>query len=258
MGKTLRLIRYNTSFLFWLMLLLSCSCTPTKEKQQQNVAYIDSIRPTTSIPLENTSTKSQTAVTLDSLGFVNISELDPTIHIELMYTRSDNFTGEILYDDLKEAYLHPDAAHALMQAQKELKQLYPSYSLIIYDAARPMSVQKKMWNVVKGTSKFKYVSNPNHGGGLHNYGLAVDISILDSLGNLLPMGTKVDHLGFEANITQENELVHTGKISENERQNRILLRTVMKKAGFRPLPSEWWHFNFCSRDEAKRKYKLIP
>jgi len=121
-----------------------------------------------------------------------------------------------------------------------------------------MSVQKKMWNVVKGTSKFKYVSNPNHGGGLHNYGLAVDISILDSLGNPLPMGTKVDHLGFEANITQENELVHTGKISENERQNRILLRTVMKKAGFRPLPSEWWHFNFCSRDEAKRKYKLIP
>ena len=74
------------------MLLLSCSCTPTKEKQQQNVAYIDSIRPTTSIPLENTSTKSQTAVTLDSLGFVNISELDPTNHIELMYTRSDNFT----------------------------------------------------------------------------------------------------------------------------------------------------------------------
>ena len=156
MGKTLILIRRNALFLFWLMLIFSCSCTPTKEKQQQNAAYIDSIRPTTPTPLENTSTKSQTAVTLDSLGFVNISELDPTIHIELMYTRSDNFTGEILYDDLKEAYLHPDAAHALMQAQKELKQSYPSYSLIVYDAARPMSVQKKMWNVVKGTSKFKY------------------------------------------------------------------------------------------------------
>jgi hypothetical protein len=121
-----------------------------------------------------------------------------------------------------------------------------------------MSVQKKMWNVVKGTSKYKYVSNPNRGGGLHNYGLAVDISIQDSLGQPLPMGTQVDHLGVEAHITNENELVHNGKMSETERQNRILLRKVMKEAGFRALPSEWWHFNFCSRDVARQKYKLIP
>ena len=139
-----------------------------------------------------------------------------------------------------------------------LKKLYPSYSLLIYDAARPMSVQKKMWNVVKGTPKYKYVSNPNRGGGLHNYGLAVDVSIQDSAGRPLPMGTKVDHLGEEAHITQETELVRSGKISETERQNRILLRKVMKEAGFRALPNEWWHFNFCSRDVAKQKYKLIP
>jgi TonB-dependent SusC/RagA subfamily outer membrane receptor len=49
-----------------------------------------------------------------------------------------------------------------------------------------------------------------------------------------------------------------GKISEAERQNRILLRRVMKEAGFRALPSEWWHFNFCSRDVARQKYKVIP
>lgn len=47
-------------------------------------------------------------------------------------------------------------------------------------------------------------------------------------------------------------------MSETERQNRLLLRKVMKEAGFRALPSEWWHFNFCSRDVAKQKYKLIP
>ena len=72
------------------------------------------------------------------------------------------------------------------------------------------------------------------------------------------MGTIVDHLGVEAHISQENELVLNGKISETEHQNRLLLRTVMKKAGFRALPSEWWHFNYCSRDVAKQKYKLIP
>lgn len=202
--------------------------------------------------------RSATALYMDSLGLINVAELDSSIAVKLMYTQADNFTGKILYDDLTEAYLHPDAAHALLEAQKALKQLHPSYSLLIYDAARPMSVQKKMWNVVKGTSKFRYVSNPNRGGGLHNYGLAVDISIQDSLGRPLPMGTKIDHLGIEAHITQESELVRSGKITEAERQNRILLRKVMKQAGFRALPSEWWHFNKCSREEARQRYRLIP
>ena len=107
---------------------------------------------------------------LDSLGLVNVGRMDPTLKIDLMYTRADNFTGKVLYEDLQEAYLHPEAAKALLQAQKRLKELYPGYSLIIYDAARPMSVQQKMWNVVKGTSQNIYVSNPARGGGLHNYG----------------------------------------------------------------------------------------
>lgn len=47
-----------------------------------------------------------------------------------------------------------------------------------------------MWNVVKGTSKYIYVSNPSRGGGLHNYGLAVDISILDDKGTPLPMAPR--------------------------------------------------------------------
>ncbi|WP_294627109.1 M15 family metallopeptidase [uncultured Bacteroides sp.] len=202
--------------------------------------------------------KSAMALYMDSLGLVNVAELDSSLAVELMYTRADNFTGEVLYDNMSEAYLHPDAAYALVKAQRRLKELHPSYSLLIYDAARPMSVQKKMWNVVKGTSRYKYVSNPSRGGGLHNYGLAVDVSIRDSLGKPLPMGTKVDHLGIEAHITRESELVRNGKISETERQNRLLLRKVMKEAGFRALPSEWWHFNFCSREVAKQKYKVIP
>lgn len=107
-----------------------------------------------------------------------------------MYTRADNFTGTLLYEDLKEAYLHPDAMKSLKRAQRLLKEQYPGYSLIVYDAARPLSVQQKMWNVVKGTSKYIYVSNPSRGGGLHNYGLAVDISILDDKGTPLPMAPR--------------------------------------------------------------------
>lgn len=175
-----------------------------------------------------------------------------------MYARADNFTGKVLYKDLREAYLHPDAMRGLSRAQQELKRLHPGYRLIVYDAARPMSVQQQMWNVVQGTSKDIYVSNPAHGGGLHNYGLAVDISVLDKKGQPLPMGTKVDHLGREAHITNEEDLIKRGKITKQERQNRLLLRRVMRSAGFRALPSEWWHFNWCSRQEAKKRYKIIP
>ena len=204
------------------------------------------------------SIKSTTALYLDSLGFINIAEADSSIAIELMYARADNFTGEVLYEDLHEAYLHPDAMESLSKAQQLLKEQHPGYSLIVYDAARPMSVQEKMWDVVKGTPKYIYVSNPSRGGGLHNYGLAVDISILDEQGIPLSMGTPVDYLGKEAHITEEAQLVKSGKITEQERENRLLLRRIMKDAGFHSLPSEWWHFNRYSRQTAKEKYQVIP
>lgn len=236
----------------------SCNHTSTHTSQPQPIGQTDTISMATIHPKPETPRKSRMAEQLDSLGYTNIYEADSTIKIDLMYTRANNFTEEALYDDLHEAYLHPDAAKALLLAHGILKKQHPSYRFIIYDAARPMSVQKKMWDAVKGTPKYMYVSNPAHGGGLHNYGLAVDISIGDSLGNPLPMGTKVDHLGSEAHISQESELVKSGKISNQERRNRQLLRQVMREAGFRALPSEWWHFNLCSRNEARNNYKLIP
>ena len=199
----------------------------------------------------------KTEVALSQAGYVNVRELDPTLQVSLMYARADNFVGSVLYDDLRQAYLHPEAAAALVKAQKRLKQLRPELSLKIYDAARPMHIQQKMWNKVKNTSMKIYVSNPAHGGGLHNYGLAVDITLCDAKGDSLPMGTKIDHLGIAAHIDQESLLVAKGTISKRAQQNRQLLRQVMRYAGFKPLRTEWWHFNFKSRAEAKRLYKVI-
>lgn len=212
--------------------------------------------PATAQP-SDTAGKSPTARRFDSLGLVDISTLDPAIAVQLIYATPDNFTGEILYGDLREAYLHPEAAEALVKAQTYLKELHPRYTLVIYDATRPMSAQRKMWNLVKGTSKNIYVSNPARGGGLHNYGLAVDVTILDETGTPLPMGTAFDHFGYEAHINNEQQLVKKGVITEQELKNRLLLRKVMRHAGYRALNSEWWHFNFRSRDEARRNYKLI-
>ncbi len=219
-------------FFYLLYLLLGCSLCGCSRKQapkqtqdpdtETTIPYADTI----AAPVPPAPAKSRTARYLDSLGFVSIAEADSSIAIDLMYTRADNFTGTLLYEDLKEAYLHPDAMKSLKRAQRLLKEQYPGYSLIVYDAARPLSVQQKMWNVVKGTP--------------------------------LPMGTPVDHLGREAHITEEAVLVAQGKLTEQERENRLLLRQVMKEAGFHPLPSEWWHFNRVSRQTAKERYRVIP
>ena len=195
--------------------------------------------------------RNATAAYLDSLGYVNVTEEDCSILVNLMYARDDYFTGKCLYKDLREAYLHKDAIAPLLKAQQILRTKHPEYSLIIFDAARPMHIQQQMWNVVKGTKQQNYVSNPARGGGMHNYGLAVDISIADAQGDTIPMGTKVDHLGREAHTDYT-------AISPEALQNRRLLISVMREAGFRSLPTEWWHFNLVSRNVAREKYKVIP
>ena len=200
---------------------------------------------------------SDTALSLERRGYVNIQKADPSIFVSLMYSRADNFTGEVLYTDLREAYLHPKAAAALVKAQKRLRQLRPDLSLKVYDAARPMSIQQKMWDKVKNTPKYFYVSNPARGGGLHNYGMAVDLTLCTLKGDSIPMGTKIDYMGAAAHIDKEASLVASGRISREAQANRRLLREVMAYAGFKPLRTEWWHFNYVSRAVAKKYYKVI-
>lgn len=201
--------------------------------------------------------KSATAARMERQGLVDIHEIDPSIKVSLMYARPDNFCGEVLYTDLREAYLHPKAAKALKKAQVYLKTLRPDLSLKIYDATRPMSVQRKMWDKVKNTKKYFYVSNPARGGGMHNYGMAVDITLCDARGDTLDMGTKVDYMGKAAHIDNEAALVRSKTISAKAKANRELLRKVMRHAGWMPLRTEWWHFNLCSRATARKYYKVI-
>lgn len=205
-----------------------------------------------------TTKRSATAQQLARHGYQQVQQCDPTIHVSLMYARPDNFCGVVLYSDLREAFLHPEAMKALQKAQAYLKQLRPDLSLKVYDAARPMHIQQRMWDEVKHTSKAVYVSNPAHGGGMHNYGMAVDITLCTLKGDTLDMGTKIDYMGKAAHIDNEAALVSAHIISPEARRNRQLLRKVMRYGGFIPLRTEWWHFNKCSRAVAKKYYKVIP
>lgn len=193
---------------------------------------------------------------LQKQNLVNVSAQDKTIKYDLKYATTDNFTKTILYDSLFNIYLHPLAAQKLIDAQKYLKTLYPGYSLLVYDAVRPLSVQKKMYEVVQNTKYAAYVANPVRTG-LHNYGMAVDLTVCDEKGKPLDMGTPFDFFGRAAGINKEAELVAQGLLTKQQVKNRDLLRKVMIHAGFLTIRGEWWHFNAVSLTEARKFYKVI-
>lgn len=190
-------------------------------------------------------------------GLKNVADEVPEVRISLMYTRADNFTGRVLYTSLREAYLHPITMKALKKADERLRQLRPDLRLMVMDATRPMSVQQKMWDAVKNTNQKIYVSNPKNGGGLHNYGLAVDLTLCDLNGDTLTMGVKIDNMTSLSHIDKEDLLLKQGKISREAYDNRRLLREVMRYAGFKPLRTEWWHFNIRTRAQAKQYFKVV-
>ena len=88
--------------------------------------------------------------------------------------------------------------------------------------------------------------------------MAVDITIINEHGFPLPMGTPFDFFGPKAHINNEAFLLKSEQLTSEEYNNRLLLRRIMKKAGFHTIAYEWWHFNACSRSEARMKYPMIP
>lgn len=194
---------------------------------------------------------------LIDFGLQDIAEVDSTIGVYLVYATPDNFLGHILYPDIHHAFAVPAMAQKLAKAQQRLKTIRPDLSLLIYDAARPLSVQREMWESVKGTPNVSFVANPAKGRGMHNYGAAVDITLMDSTGTPLPMGSKHDYFGPEARIDHEDSLLANDLITRQELENRRLLRRVMTESGFVTCISEWWHFNHIPSCRAKQELKII-
>jgi D-alanyl-D-alanine dipeptidase len=191
-------------------------------------------------------------------GLVDIKKVDSSIVVNVKYSTTDNFLGIDIYGDFNKCYLQPDVAQKLKLAQQYLKLKYPYYSLIIYDGARPHSVQYKMWDSihVPHDQRSKYLSNPKEGS-LHNFGAAVDVSIIDEHGYVVDMGTKYDYFGELAYPREEERLLNEGKLSHNQVLSREVLRDVMHQAGFWSIATEWWHFNSCYLSTAYTKYKII-
>ena len=190
------------------------------------------------------------------LKTLNLVKVDSSILVDLKYATTDNFTGMVLYDGFDGAYLQADVARMLTDAQRYLKTLHPELRMLVYDAVRPLSVQRIMWERVKDTKYHRYVAHPDRLS-LHNFGAAVDLTLADYSGQALDMGTPFDHFGRAAGINDEEELVRQGLLTRQQVENRQLLRQVMRHAGFRSISGEWWHFNACSLQEARQRYTLI-
>ena len=190
-------------------------------------------------------------------GMVDILQVAPDIRVDLKYATKDNFIGANMYGQLRRAYLHPNLAKALARAQQALTKERPGYRFLIYDAARPQSVQRRMYQAVAGTPKKIYVAAPERGG-RHNYGVAVDLTIIDASGKPLDMGSPFDHFGEEAHLGNEEARVRAGIFNKEVPANRSLMRRLLGAEGLRPYDKEWWHYQEqMPMSEVRKRYQLL-
>jgi D-alanyl-D-alanine dipeptidase len=202
--------------------------------------------------------KSKLEKELESIGLLNVAEEIPGVEVYMVYATPYNFMGRVLYEDLDEAYLTKEAMDMLRVANDYLRKRRMDLHLVVYDAARPCSIQEQIWAVVEGTDLEDLVANPHkRGGGPHNYGIAVDVTLVDCTGHPIPMGSEYDYFGNRSRVDMEQQLFEDGEITRRELLNRRLLREVMTHAGWIVEPSEWWHFNCMPTSQAREKLPVI-
>jgi zinc D-Ala-D-Ala dipeptidase len=261
-------------YIFLFLFITACKDVPTtpkikeaeKDTTELPVLKLDTVASVKSVKAIR---KQQVAKEIDSLlkvnfdansyGLTDIQSLDPSIRIDLKYATTDNFMHQKVYTSISKAYLQKDVAQRLVKCQEFLKAIDPNLSLLIYDAVRPLSVQKIMWRLldtIPVKDRTKFVSNPANGS-VHNYGAAVDLTICDVSGNALDMGAGYDDIRKIAYPRLEAQFLASGDLTAVQIENRKLLRKVLASQSFTNIPTEWWHFNACSRNTAKSKYKVV-
>ena len=214
---------------------------------------------------------------MSAYNLVDITTLEggEDILVELKYSTEDNFVGEDMYGEFEKAYFEASFAKRVVRAQQHLQSMHPGYTLLIYDATRPISVQRYMRSVVEGTEFESFVADGSKGG-RHNYGVAVDLTIATLDGTPLDMGAPFDDFSNKASVKDTpdssdpktrtlaiyrayaEEQVHKGVLTQETANNRLLLIECMASAGLVPYRREWWHFEeLMSMSDTRTKYKLL-
>lgn len=170
---------------------------------------------------------------------VRLRQFDPRLWIELRYATPRNFTGRILYRS-NEAWLRRVTATRLGRAQDRLGER--GLGLKVWDAYRPPSAQQALWEACPDE---RYVAPPARGS-RHTRGVAVDVTLVDARGQELAMPSDFDAFGERAWRGWQGAPVEAAR-------HRDWLTEAMAGSGFRPIQTEWWHFD----DEAWEGYPLL-
>ncbi len=171
-----------------------------------------------------------------TLNLINLSNLNPSIILDIRYATSNNFLGFPVYPK-PACYLHKEVAQALNQVQNELSLM--QLGLKVFDGYRPLSVQQLMWDAIQDE---RYISNPAKNKGRHTRGTAVDLTLVDRNKHELEMATDFDNFTERAHSDYSN-------VSAVVAYNKELLRETMRKYGFQGILTEWWHFDFTAWED---------
>ncbi len=186
--------------------------------------------------------------------FVYLLDLEPSIKIELRYFSNNNFIGQPIDGYHRSTIIvSKPTALALQKVQNDLEK--KGLGLKIFDAYRPQQavnhfvrwakvlndtlMKQSYYPDVPKSELFKrgYIASKSG----HSRGSTVDLTLIDlDTGNELDMGSPYDFFGVQSHPFYK-------KITDKQRKNRMLLRRVMLKNGFKPYENEWWHFTL--RDE---------
>ena len=194
-------------------------------------------------------------------GFVVITDVVPDAILEIRYYSTFNFIGTRI-DGYQEptALLTRQAADSLKVVSDEL--LAMGYRLKIYDAYRPqMAVDHFVrWGKDLSDTLMKQYFYPNLDKAVlfdqgyiarrsgHSRGSTIDLTLFDmNTEKELDMGGTFDWFGVESHPDfggdPDTQKYNGGdKITAEQFQNRMILRTAMLRHGFKPYDEEWWHF----------------
>lgn len=178
------------------------------------------------------------------------------IEIDMRYASRNNFMDHNIYGRYNRCFLHKTAYRKLMRAAHKLDYLLPGHRLLLLDCLRPRRFQSVLYRYVIGTSQRDYIAHPN-AGSMHNYGMAVDVTIVSNQGRELWLGTEFDNFSTLAEPQCENKMFEEGLLSLEPLIHRLILRRAMHEAGFSSLPNEWWHFDALPAKQIRSRYKIV-
>ena len=185
----------------------------------------------------------------DASDFVLLTDVVPDAILEIRYYSTYNFVGDRI-DGYEQptALLTKEAAEALKKASDEL--IKKGYRLKIYDAYRPQKAVTNFMNWAKDVddTRMKVYFYPELDKSIlfdqgyiaeksgHSRGSTVDLTLFDmKTEKEVDMGGTFDYFSELSHPDYKN-------ITEEQYNNRMILREAMINNGFKPLPEEWWHF----------------